>query len=133
MDSDSFSQSQLKNGILFGNSNLAENDVIDGTSSTLMLGEQRFGLWEAATSSTVQICESHPLWNAFWDCVADECDPCPFDYNFSNHFGLGSDHGDLNNFALVDGSVRPIAHNFNVNVLKALVTRNGREAIGEEF
>lgn len=133
LDHDTFARSQEKNGILFGNSNLAENDVIDGTSNTLMLGEQRFGVWESTASSTVQICESQPLWNAFWDCVADECDPCPFDYNFANHFGLGSDHGNLNNFALVDGSVRPIAHNINVNVLRSLVTRNGREAIAEEF
>ncbi len=128
-----FATSETYNGILFPNSSIADNDIIDGLSNTLCSGETRFGFWGSEASAIAQVCESQPLFNAFHDCVA--CDPlgCPPDINFANEFGFGSDHGSVVNFAFADGSVHSLATNINRDIFAALTTRSGREAIPEQF
>jgi hypothetical protein len=46
-----------------------------------------------------------------------------------HRFSFGSQHGDLINFAMVDGGTKSIGKSIDDRVLAALVTRNGRENI----
>jgi hypothetical protein len=48
-------------------------------------------------------------------------------------FGMGSYHGDVCNFTLADGSTKSVAKNIDVNLLRALCTRNGSEPIKSEY
>lgn len=52
-------------------------------------------------------------------------------FDYLNHGGFSSFHGDGCHFARVDGSVARLSKTTDVNVLRALATRDGREAIGE--
>ena len=130
----SFEKSELPTGLMVANSSFSDEDILDGLSHTILFSEQKFGFWGSVMSSLVQVCESRPFFNAFWDCAAADCPPtCPFEIHFANHFGLASEHGDVINASFADGSVRPLAINLDQEILKAVITRAGREVIPVEF
>jgi prepilin-type N-terminal cleavage/methylation domain-containing protein len=48
-------------------------------------------------------------------------------------FGFGSHHVDIVNFAMADGSARPISKSISSVVFQSLATRDGNERVGDNF
>lgn len=127
----------LSNGVMYRNSNISDRQIKDGVTSTILFGESQFGFWGDALSSC---CARIPR--------PDEDRPA-MDYvggpthdvdNENNPYviyvitGFGSWHpNNVVNFAMVDGSSRPISKTIDLNVLNALATRDGQERIGDDF
>jgi prepilin-type N-terminal cleavage/methylation domain-containing protein/prepilin-type processing-associated H-X9-DG protein len=113
-------------------------NVRDGTSSTLMIGEDlyvaerpgagRFGLGYAWAHS-VEACAiaAFPL-NAR---RPDGSPYAPGDWQGQN--GFHSYHPGGAQFALADGSVRFVSDTIALGVLRSLATLQGREAVGEVY
>lgn len=112
------------NGMLFKNSSVRFRDVSDGESQTLLLGDTRFGIWGDGFSCCARVRDDKPDFDAYW---TDEETDLQF-------FGFGSWHGDICQFALVDGSARSIDKSIDAQVLRAIATRNGNERVsGDAF
>ncbi len=123
----------LNNGMFFKNSSLDDRDVTDGMSNTVLFGETLFGgFWADNYACCARVRDDQPTFDGYWN-VTSSAYPgdCP-DVNL-HFFGFGSFHGDVCNFALADGSSRSIAKNIDMITFQALCTRNGHEAIGEDF
>ena len=124
------------NGVIYPDASIDDREIVDGLSQTLMFGEIRFGFMGSKYSAAAPICENQrPLFNAHWDCVV-QLPPqtsCPVTEYWVNRFGFASDHGDVINFVLADGSARSIADNIDRSLFHILATRNGREAFDGEF
>ena len=110
------------NGMLYDGSAVRMGDVADGTSNTIMLGDSLFGYWADGFSCCVRVWDdpNHPdIWDTYWQATAPNGAPLQF-------FSFGSGHtGDLAWFALVDGSTKSISKKIDINVFKAVSTRNG--------
>ncbi len=108
------------NGIFYRNSRTTLNEIKDGTSSTLLIGETLSGTWPDATNCCVRttldrylnkpIIVGNRRFNTYWQ----------------------SKHKGLVNFVKADGSIQPIREGINRQVLQALMTRNGGEALSAE-
>jgi len=109
------------NGVLYLNSAVGFRDISDGDSNTIVVGDSLFGLWGDGYSCCARVRTDRPLFDASWG------DPS----SGPAFFGFGSFHGDISNFAMADGSGRPIAKNIDSTVFQALATRNGNERISE--
>ena len=135
------------NGALYGNSSVSDRTIKDGTSTTIMFGESQFGFWGDAFSCCARVplpSEGRPPidWvgglvnspSATWlDVVSGSTvslsPPAP-QYMF---FGFGSAHQDVVNFAMADGSARPISKSINIVILDALATRDSGERISDDY
>ena len=109
------------NGMLYQNSAVAMRDVSDGTSNTIFVGDSLFGFWGDAYSCCVRVWDDtgHPdVFDAYWQVAGANNTNLQF-------FSFGSNHGDQAIFGLVDGSARGISKKIDVNVFKAIATRNG--------
>lgn len=116
-DPDSYS---YDNGIFYRNSRTSLNEIKDGTSSTLLIGETLSGTWPDATNCCVRTTRDRLLnkpimvgnrrFNTYWQ----------------------SKHKGLVNFVKADGSIQLIREGINWQVLQALMTRNGGEALSAE-
>jgi prepilin-type processing-associated H-X9-DG protein len=115
-------------------------DITDGTSSTLMVGEKAMdivlyntGTWwydEPALSGGTAGTSRGGTTGILY---ADQALP-PEAHNGSEFFTLGngafgSPHPGTVQFALCDGSVRPIARTTPADIVKALLTYNGGEPV----
>lgn len=116
----------LNNGIFFRNSGIQIRDILDGTSSTLLLGESLMGWWPDATSCCARIRDDVPDFDATWLGSANSGGQIRF-------FGFGSWHTEMSNFAFADGSAKAISKNIDGIVLRSLATRAGREPIAIEY
>jgi prepilin-type N-terminal cleavage/methylation domain-containing protein/prepilin-type processing-associated H-X9-DG protein len=118
---------------------ISDRDVTDGTTTTILFGETRFGFWGDGHAGSVRLCRNQPLFDSAWDSNADVCDtichpgPCPPLRYYVNHFGFASDHDGVINFSMADGSVRPIAKAIDRTLFESLVTRAARETIAQGF
>jgi prepilin-type N-terminal cleavage/methylation domain-containing protein/prepilin-type processing-associated H-X9-DG protein len=139
------------NGTLCPNYVNAIQDISDGLTNTLLVGESRFGLWGDGGSCCSRIrndLQTSPVFGPQqpidFDCVwpvtgHDGGIPTgnPFDprnINAAYHlFGFGSLHPGLCNFALADGSVRSINKSIDHALLRLLATRAGGEPVNEAF
>jgi prepilin-type processing-associated H-X9-DG protein len=139
------------NGIMGPNTVTRMQDITDGLSNTLLVGESRFGFWGDGASCCSRIrndLQSSPVYGPQqpldFDCVwpvtgHDGGSPTgnPFDPVNSGdgyrYFGFGSLHDGVCNFALADGSVRPISKSIDHALLRLLATRAGGEAVNSEF
>jgi hypothetical protein len=48
-------------------------------------------------------------------------------------FGFGSHHDEVVNFAMADGSARPVSKSIESTIMQALATRDGTERISDNF
>lgn len=123
------------NGMFFANSALADRDVNDGMSSTLLFGESMFGFWGDHFSCCARLREDlMPLGGVFdkyWSAdVTAGCSTPPVNVH---QFGFGGYHAEVANFTLADGSVRSVSKIMDIPLLRALCTRSGNESISSEF
>jgi prepilin-type N-terminal cleavage/methylation domain-containing protein len=135
------------NGILFPNSAVRTQDIIDGLSNTFLVGESWMGLWGDGASCTTRIRndllgltivagEPAPTdFDATWPISSTGNDPQTCNgaqYGFQI-FGFGSLHDQVVNFALADGSVRPINRTIDRSLLRLLAMRADGAPIPSEF
>lgn len=109
------------NGMLYENSGVQFRDVSDGETNTILLGDSLMGFWPDAYSCCARVRDDRPDFDAYW---SDD------DSNV-RYFGFGSWHGDVTVFGMVDGAARTAGKNMDRDTLRALVTRNNGERIGE--
>jgi prepilin-type N-terminal cleavage/methylation domain-containing protein len=124
------------NGAFYGNSHLADQDFIDGLSSTVLYGESPFGFWGEEFSCCARARDDLGTSNFdnYWQVKFKPEPPCPVPKPDTIHyFGFGSFHGPINNFSFADGSTRSIDKNINTQIFRSLLTRNGREPIPEVY
>jgi prepilin-type N-terminal cleavage/methylation domain-containing protein/prepilin-type processing-associated H-X9-DG protein len=119
----------LQNGVIYPNSATRIADITDGTSNTLLLGESRYGFWGDGTSCCSRF--RNDRWTPtdfdnywFW---------APVKIPGSQYFSFGSLHDDSVNFALCDGSVRPIAKSIDKGLIRKLGTRAEGTPIDSDF
>jgi type II secretory pathway pseudopilin PulG len=103
--------SQMQSGVMFRNSRIRFEDILDGAAQTLLLGEssgrQSDGRWADAFHCCVHTRGALRSDSAYWT----------------------SQHSTVH-FLFGDGSVRPLDDGVRSEVLIALATRNGREKVG---
>ena len=130
------------NGMFYHQSAVKTQDVTDGASNTLLVGDSLYGFWPDAFSCCARVWEDkyHPdLWDTYWALsVTPQWDDSPntpqweITEGYVNEmldtlrfFSFGSSHGSICNFALVDGSTKSVSKSIDKSVFKAIATRNG--------
>ena len=114
-------------GVLYLNSAVRFGDITDGTSTTLLVGDTLFGFWGDGYSCCARIRDDQPEFDGYW-----AMDSASGDTNSQlQFFGFGSWHGDVTQFAMCDGSSRPMSKGIDKGVLRALATRNGGERVSD--
>lgn len=116
----------LDNGISYQNSQVSLADVIDGTSTTMMIGESLTGTWPDATSCCVRTDITRTVNRPIQV-------PNPSGGGFVNYYTYwSSKHPGMVNFVKCDGSIAPVTNQINKNVLVKLMTRGGSETISSD-
>jgi prepilin-type N-terminal cleavage/methylation domain-containing protein/prepilin-type processing-associated H-X9-DG protein len=138
--------SWMTNGILYPNSVVRIQDITDGTSNTLMIGDSRYGFWADGTSCCARFRDDRqalnpPLsdFNNFW--FVQSAPPLPptqilpaQDYtSYLQFFSFGGLHPGACMFAFADGSSRPIVYTIDKTLIRALATRAGGERIDTDY
>lgn len=119
----------VSDGVFFHNSRIKMRDIIDGTSSTLMVGErttfveadgtQFYGTWTGALPEVEEAAAR----------VMGKAEHPPNESEHAEDFG--SPHEGGAQFILGDGHVRFISENIDEGVFQSLATRAGGEVVGE--
>jgi prepilin-type N-terminal cleavage/methylation domain-containing protein len=130
----------LTNGMLYPNSAVRMQDVTDGTSQTLLMGDSRFGLWADGSSCCARFRNDRLDFDSYW-FIANATLTDSQNYPLINtevllplhFFSFGSTHDNACMFALADGSSRPFVKNIDASILRKLATRNGSDVISSEF
>jgi prepilin-type N-terminal cleavage/methylation domain-containing protein len=121
----------LQNGVLFPNSAVKISDITDGTSNTLLMGDSRYGFWGDGSSCCARFRNDRSTptdFDSYWFYV-----PQPLSRPTIQYFSFGSLHDDLVNFALCDGSCRPIAKSIDKNLVRKLATRAEGTPIDSDY
>jgi prepilin-type N-terminal cleavage/methylation domain-containing protein/prepilin-type processing-associated H-X9-DG protein len=135
----------INNGLLYMNSATRFNDITDGTSNTLAVGERppsadlAYGWWYAGAgqpSSYTGSCDV-VLGVREMNISIGSCPPGPYQYGFGkvsnqcDQFHFWSMHDGGSNFLFADGSVHFLAYGSAMPVMSALATISGGEAVGD--
>src|SRR5262249_40058838 len=143
------------NGAFGMNSAVGDNNIKDGTSTTILFGEGQFGFWGDALSCCARVprppappganpndpnYENPPGppidWfsiitpgGSYTDVGTGAAAIYPGVQGAAQYliFGFGSSHQDLVMFGMADGSQRPVSKSINLQVLQALATIAGNE------
>lgn len=124
---------------------VAIKDIVDGTSTTFMLGELDYGLeglpWlGSCASQRPEGCGGRCQWAVgvhgggwTWGSTIGEFNSTRYIKGTSYAYGFRSDHPGGVNFAMVDGSVRFVEETISHEALDALATRAGEEIINQDL
>jgi prepilin-type N-terminal cleavage/methylation domain-containing protein len=130
----------LTNGMLYPNSAVRMQDVTDGTSQTLLMGDSRFGLWGDGSSCCARFRNDRLDFDSYWytSCATLTQNQGYPDINPDvqlpmQFFSFGSTHENACIFAFADGSSRPIIKNIDSSILRKLATRSGGDILSSEF
>jgi prepilin-type N-terminal cleavage/methylation domain-containing protein len=129
----------LTNGMLYPNSAVRMQDVTDGTSQTLLMGDSRFGIWGDGSSCCARFRNDRLDFDSYWqilDAALGQNNQYPniADVSFPlQFFSFGSTHENACMFAFADGSSRPIVKNIDQTILRKLATRAGGDVISSEY
>lgn len=130
------------NGTFQRNSRIRSQDIRDGLSQTIVVGE-RAALFAQApwagvmTGATVRTTPGAPVYTS-----TIEESPCmtlarigsrTLNDRFSEPYDFFSAHDSLVFFLLADGSVRSIGTGINLEILHSLATRSGGEIVKNDF
>jgi prepilin-type N-terminal cleavage/methylation domain-containing protein len=128
----------LGDGVLYLNSQVRLTDILDGTSMTLMVGE-RAGLfakgpWAGAiTGGTIRTTPGAPVFASRADpphvMVMGRTYLKPLMSFYAEPYDFFGAHRDQVPFVFADGSVKMISSAVSTDVLQALATRAGGEAV----
>ena len=127
-------------GVFYRNSKTRFRDITDGLSNTLALGERTNGPIPGGT-----LADGHSYFETAWSAATRDRDDIEDDHGhmvlFETQYrpnqkdtddkGISAPHVGIGQFAMCDGSVRPISENIDAGVYNALGTRSGGEVIGE--
>ena len=116
----------IGNGMFYGNSEVGERDVRDGSTQTLMFGETLFGFWGDSNSCCARVRENRPLFDEV--LVSTTNDPT---YPEAYNLGWGSWHDTVMVSFFVDGHGDKLSKQIDREIMEALSTRNGNERVGE--
>jgi prepilin-type N-terminal cleavage/methylation domain-containing protein len=141
----------MLNGVMIPNGGVGLQDITDGLSNTLMVGESRFGLWGDGRSCCARFrndllsdARYPPQQPLDFDCTwphtgrdgalapGDPQDPAFDDIHYP-WFGFGSLHDGVVLFVLGDGSVRQINKFIDHRLIRLLAMRADGAPIAEEF
>jgi prepilin-type N-terminal cleavage/methylation domain-containing protein len=131
-------QPDISTGIFFRNSRTRINDITDGTSLTLMIGERADlfaqSPWAGVvTGGTVRTTPGAPVYTS----IVEGAPAMPLariwnrtlNSPYSEPYDFFSPHGQVVHFVFADGSVHALSTAVDLAVLQALATINGGESI----
>jgi prepilin-type N-terminal cleavage/methylation domain-containing protein/prepilin-type processing-associated H-X9-DG protein len=138
-----FTMPENTNGLFFKNSQVRLSDIPDGTSATIAIGERAAWLtqvpWAGVTTgATCRTTADAPVFTSV-------IEPAPFmavarvgrkslNDLYSEPYDFFSPHGNTVYFLFADGSIHGVSDSIDVDVLRALCTRDGGEPInGKDF
>jgi prepilin-type N-terminal cleavage/methylation domain-containing protein len=129
----------ITNGVLSPSSTVRIQDITDGTSNTLLMGDGTFGFWGDGSSCCARFRN---------DLLGSQGTPVDFDTTWSGttmpslankevfniqFFGFGSQHDETVIFALCDGSVRQISKVIDHGLIRLLAMRADGSPIPSEY
>ena len=127
-------------GVFYRNSNTRFRDITDGLSNTLALGERTNGPIPGGT-----LADGHSYFETAWSAAARNKEDFEDDHGhmvlFETQYrpnqrntddkGISAPHVGIGQFAMCDGSVKPISENSDAGVYNSVGTRSGGEVVGE--
>ncbi len=134
-------------GIFFGCSNIRINDIVDGTSNTILIGEsftdptyvkdgQGMDYWQIGSPQTgtwvlggIGGTEYSELVGSTFARINSRRDPAV--HGTAMEMSFGSWHVGGAHFTLADGTVRFVSDNVDLQLYRKLATRAGGEVVGE--
>lgn len=126
------------NGLFQRNSRIRTNDVLDGMSHTLALGERAAMFtqtpWAGVMSGgTCRTTPGAPVYKAITELapvmVLGRIGNKPLLDPYSEPYDFFSAHDRIVHFVFGDGSVRPLQSGLSIEILQAMATRAGSEAL----
>ncbi len=129
------------NGVFYRNSRVRIADIIDGSSNTIAIGERAAlfaqAPWAGAVSAgTVRITPGAPVSSTAVEPapvqVLAHCGSHALNDNQSDPDDFFTPHVGTAFFLFADGSVRPVSVKTDVDIIRALATRNGGEVISPD-
>jgi prepilin-type N-terminal cleavage/methylation domain-containing protein/prepilin-type processing-associated H-X9-DG protein len=128
------------NGVFFRNSHISLKQITDGTSNTIAVGERASLFtqtpWAGVmTGGTARTTPGAPVYVSYDDpaptMVMARVNRYPLFYPYEEPVFFWSPHPGVVNFLFADGSVRPLNASVTIDVLQALATRAGGEAVSD--
>lgn len=134
-------QPEQGNGIYFRSSEIRKEDILDGVSNTIAIGERACWLaqtpWAGVLSGgTVRTSPAAPVFTSIVEGaptqVMARIGRRPLLSPDSEPYDFFSPHPQIVNFVFADGAVRSLSSDVSVDVLQALASRAGEEAVSPD-
>ena len=128
------------NGAFYRNSQTRVSDILDGTSSTFLVGERAAlfcqGTWAGVmTGGTIRTTPGAPVYSSFYELAPVMVMARTWDKTLnsplSEPYDFFSPHSQVVNFLFADGSAHALSTATDLTVLQALATISGGEVVDE--